>query len=71
MKVRLLLCLLLCYTAASAQTKRTPRMHQSQIPGNLKFVNPFIGNADNGHTFPGAAVLFGLVQPGPETGNAG
>ena len=32
-------------------------------------VNPFIGAADNGHTFPGATVPFGLVQPGPETGN--
>ena len=35
----------------------------------LTFVNPFIGNADNGHTFPGACVPFGLVQASPETGN--
>lgn len=35
------------------------------------YVNPFIGNADNGHTFPGAAMPFGLVQASPETGNAG
>ena len=36
-----------------------------------KFVNPFIGTADNGHTFPGAAMPFGLVQASPETGNLG
>lgn len=33
-----------------------------------KYVNPFIGNADNGHTFPGACVPFGLVQVSPESG---
>ena len=35
----------------------------------LSFVNPFIGNADNGHTFPGACVPFGFIQASPETGN--
>lgn len=34
----------------------------------LIFVNPLIGTADNGHTFPGACVPFGLIQAGPETG---
>jgi len=34
-----------------------------------KYVNTFIGNADNGHTFPGACVPFGLIQASPETGN--
>ena len=28
----------------------------------LSFVNPFIGNADNGHTFPGACVPLGLYK---------
>ena len=32
-----------------------------------KYVNPFIGTDDMGHTFPGAAVPFGLVQLSPET----
>ncbi len=36
-----------------------------------KFVNPFIGTKDTGHTFPGAAAPFGLVQPSPDTGNSG
>lgn len=34
-----------------------------------EFVNPFIGTAFTGHTFPGAAYPLGFMQPGPETGN--
>lgn len=34
----------------------------------LDYVNPFIGNDDNGHTFPGAAAPFGYVQASPESG---
>lgn len=34
-----------------------------------QYVNPFIGNADNGHTFPGACAPFGMIQAGPESGN--
>ena len=33
------------------------------------WVDPLIGTADNGHTFPGACVPFGLVQPSPDSGN--
>jgi predicted alpha-1,2-mannosidase len=36
-----------------------------------KFVNPFIGTKDTGHTFPGATAPFGLVQPSPDTGDNG
>lgn len=31
------------------------------------FVNPFIGTADHGHTFPGAALPGGMVQLSPDT----
>lgn len=31
------------------------------------FVNPFIGTGGHGHTFPGAIVPHGMVQPGPDT----
>jgi predicted alpha-1,2-mannosidase len=34
-----------------------------------KYVDPFIGTADNGHTFPGATLPFGFIQASPETGN--
>ncbi len=33
------------------------------------YVNPFIGTAYTGHTFPGACAPFGLIQASPETGN--
>ncbi|MDR1336397.1 MAG: GH92 family glycosyl hydrolase [Tannerella sp.] len=34
-------------------------------------VNPFIGTAGHGHTFPGAATPFGMVQVSPDTGLKG
>ena len=36
-----------------------------------KFVRPEIGSGGDGHTFPGAAYPFGLVQPSPDTGREG
>lgn len=36
-----------------------------------QYVNPFIGAADNGHTFPGACTPFGMVQTSPVTGAVG
>lgn len=34
-----------------------------------QYVNPFIGTAATGHTFPGATYPFGLIQASPQTGN--
>ncbi len=36
-----------------------------------KWVRPEIGSGGDGHTFPGAAYPFGLVQPSPDTGREG
>lgn len=36
-----------------------------------KYVNPFVGAADNGHTFPGACRPFGMIQTSPVTGAVG
>jgi predicted alpha-1,2-mannosidase len=36
-----------------------------------KYVNPFIGTDGTGHTFPGACVPFGMVQPGPDNRDVG
>ena len=36
-----------------------------------KFVNPFIGTAAHGHTFPGAVLPFGMVQVSPDNGTNG
>jgi predicted alpha-1,2-mannosidase len=32
-----------------------------------RYVNPFVGTAEHGHTFPGATVPFGMVQLSPDT----
>ena len=36
-----------------------------------RWVRPEIGSGGDGHTFPGAAYPFGLVQPSPDTGREG
>lgn len=36
----------------------------------LKYVDPFIGTGDHGHTFPGATTPFGMVQLSPDTRTA-
>ncbi len=63
MKGKLLLLCLLPALYASAQV--TP----GQSPVN--YVNPLIGTLRMGHTFPGAAVPFGMVQLSPETSYGG
>ena len=35
-----------------------------------KWVDPFIGPANHGHTFPGATTPFGMVQLSPDNGVA-
>lgn len=35
------------------------------------YVNPFIGTAGHGHTYPGATTPFGMVQLSPDTGTEG
>jgi predicted alpha-1,2-mannosidase len=47
--------LILLVTQAAAQRDLT------------QYVNPFIGTAGHGHTFPGAIVPFGMVQLSPDT----
>ncbi len=54
---KILLLLFVINLSIISQTKKTP----------ADFVNPFIGTKDMGHTFPGAAVPFGMVQLSPET----
>ncbi|MCU7496828.1 MAG: glycoside hydrolase family 92 protein [Ignavibacteria bacterium] len=36
-----------------------------------RYVNTFIGTAAHGHTFPGAALPFSMVQPSPDTDTQG
>lgn len=51
--------------AASAGASRL----QASRPAD--YVNPFIGTAGFGHTFPGATVPFGMVQLSPDTRSTG
>src|SRR5687768_3883883 len=39
----------------------------AQSKDHTRHVNPFIGTAGHGHTFPGATVPFGMVQLSPDT----
>ncbi|MGA9294973.1 MAG: GH92 family glycosyl hydrolase [Ignavibacteriaceae bacterium] len=58
MKIKSFWFLLICFSSIlSAQNKIAP----------YDYVNSFIGTDDMGHTFPGAAVPFGMVQLSPET----
>ena len=36
-----------------------------------QFVDPFLGTGAHGHTFPGAALPFGMVQLSPDNGRGG
>ena len=62
MKKLLLPLLLLCCLMAC---QRTPRRPSDTDPASC--VDPFIGTAGHGHTFPGATVPFGMVQFSPDT----
>lgn len=37
------------------------------VGAQSQYVNPFVGTAEHGHTFPGAIVPFGAVQVSPDT----
>lgn len=39
----------------------------SKITDYTAFVDPFIGTGGHGHTFPGAIVPHGMIQPSPDT----
>lgn len=40
---------------------------QKKLNAPVDFVNPFIGTGGHGHTFPGAAYPFGMMQLSPDT----
>ena len=44
---------------------------QMQLDRLTDFVDPFIGTADHGHTYPGAAYPFGQIQLSPDNGTQG
>ncbi|MDP2337632.1 MAG: GH92 family glycosyl hydrolase [Bacteroidota bacterium] len=62
MKKYILILLLLIIFSACTQTS------PERLTG---FVNPLIGTDEDGHTFPGALVPFGMVQLSPDNGDHG
>lgn len=56
---------LLCFTLLLLMGACTPKT----LTDVSTYVDPFIGTADNGHTFPGACVPFGMIQATPQSGN--
>lgn len=59
-KIYIILVLFVLSSCLSSKEKKT---------GFCRYVDPFVGTAYTGHTFPGAAYPFGFMQPGPQTGN--
>ncbi|MFF0792228.1 GH92 family glycosyl hydrolase [Streptomyces spiralis] len=72
---RLLVALRLCVAgavtaSALAAAPATARAAEPRDARLTDLVNPFIGTANEGNTFPGAAVPFGMVQFSPDTGHS-
>lgn len=63
--------LCLAWVMAASALIATPAAGAAErTDGHLTdLVNPFIGSQDEGNTFPGAAVPFGMVQFSPDTGH--
>jgi len=66
MKKTILLFATLLLALACTNKSDTAQAEQKDL---THYVNPFIGTAFTGHTFPGATYPLGMMQPGPETGN--
>ena len=45
--------------------------NKEKEPKITEYVNPFIGTAEHGHCFPGAAVPFGAIQLSPDNPRSG
>ena len=52
---------LICLLLLAACSAPTPKKEYAD------YVNPFIGTGGHGHTFPGAIVPNGMIQPSPDT----
>ncbi len=62
----IIIAYMLLFSACSSKKQPTGITEEIDY---CQYVDPFIGTADNGHTFPGATVPFGFIQVSPETGN--
>ena len=48
-----------------------PRSSMGADAGVSRYVDVFVGTGGHGHTFPGAALPYGMVQLSPDTNDAG
>lgn len=69
-KLSLLAALVVCLSNTLGTTAATTSPHPTS-KDTLESVNPFIGTAAHGHTYPGATVPFGMVQLSPDTNTTG
>ncbi|HPG40132.1 MAG TPA: GH92 family glycosyl hydrolase [bacterium] len=60
---KILLCSLICLNVGVNALSASENLNQ--------YVKPLIGAGGHGHTFPGAALPFGMVQLSPDTGTEG
>lgn len=51
----------------NVQKKSLPKTTQDAATKYTSYVNPFVGTDAHGHTYPGAVVPFGMIQPSPDT----
>lgn len=63
----LLSCVLVALISLQAQNDKNQALAGGEQADYARFVNPLVGTALNGHTFPGATVPFGAVQLSPDT----
>jgi predicted alpha-1,2-mannosidase len=68
MKSKNLLPLLMLYLIGYPQSAGGTEQQGGEL-NPVKYVNPFVGTKNMGHTFPGATTPFGMVQLSPETDN--
>ncbi|WP_031427501.1 GH92 family glycosyl hydrolase [Flavimarina sp. Hel_I_48] len=61
--------ILFLFTACGESEPQTK--HSDKKMALIQFVDPFIGTGGHGHTYPGATVPFGMVQPSPDNGQNG
>ena len=61
---------ILVVTACSKPVEQTADETVEEIR-YTQYVDPFIGTAAHGHTYPGATVPFGMVQLSPDNGTHG